>query len=277
MITKQFCFLAILSSFLVLVACTLPIETSNSSLSYISSPANLAGSPKATSLESYNWAGYAIDSTLGSVTSVRGSWKQPSVTCPSTGDFVAAFWVGIDGLVSPTVEQTGTVAECVNGVASYLAWYEFYPAASITITSVPVKPGNTISATVKYSTTAKKFTATIKDVTTGKTFSITAAVSGAERSSAEWIEEAPTSCASLACLYAMPDFGTASYGKDLTSVAATNEATISGSTKTILGFGSILDSLAMVSYPSGAPLMAQPSALSTDGTSFTITWVSSGP
>lgn len=241
----------------------------------ISSPAKLFDTP--TAFESYNWAGYATNSTNGSVTMVKGSWKQPSVTCTSTGIYVASFWVGIDGLTSTTVEQTGTTVECVNGLASYFAWYEFFPAASVVISTVPVSPGNVISASVAYSTTTKKFTTTIKDVTTHKSFTTSSTVAGAERSSAEWIEEAPASCASITCLYAMPDFGTALYGKDHTSVAETNEATISGTTKPISGFGSLVDSLTMVSYPSGTPVMAQPSALSTDGTSFSVTWVSSGP
>ena len=272
--------LAVFSSILIFLIASSVVSAgtpSSSAPSFVWTSGKPAGIHSINDYEYYNWAGYAINSTAGTVTQVKGSWKQPAVTCPSTGDLAAAFWVGIDGLVSTTVEQTGTIAECVNGVASYFAWYEFYPAGSVAISSVPVKPGNTISATVKYSTATKKFTATIKDVTTGKTFGTTATVSDAERSSAEWIEEAPSSCGLVTCLYAMPDFGTASYGKDLTSVAATNEATISGATKTISGFGSIADSLTMVSYPSGTPLMAQPSTLSTDGTSFTVTWVSAGP
>jgi hypothetical protein len=250
-------------------------NTTTTAAFFISSPAKLYGTP--ASLESYNWAGYAINSTSGSVSQVKGSWKQPAVTCPSSGVYVAAFWVGIDGLTSTTVEQTGTTAECVNGVASYFAWYEFYPNASVLISPVPVKPGNTISASVTYSTKTDKFTAMIRDASTGKSFSTSAAVAGAERSSAEWIEEAPASCYLITCLYAMPDFGTASYGKDTTSVTETNWATISGTTGPISKFGSTVDSLTMVTYPSGTPVMAQPSALSKDGTSFSITWVSAGP
>jgi hypothetical protein len=262
-----------LSSFTLLTTA----ETVSSSLAFYSVPARLIGASKINDFEDYNWAGYAINASEGSVTQVKGSWTQPAVTCPSSGVELAAFWTGIDGLTSTTVEQTGTIAECANGVASYFAWYEFYPSASVTISTLKIEPGNVISASVKYSATTSKFTVTIKDVTTSKSFSKSSAVSGAQRSSAEWIAEAPSSCSAGDCLYSLPNFATASYGKDTTSVSGTNDAVISGSTKVVSGFGSMVDSLTMVSESTGNPTMAQPSGLSTDGTSFSITWLLSGP
>lgn len=55
--------------------------------------------------------------------SVSASWTQPTATC-SRGDQYAAFWIGIDGYSSSTVEQTGTEADCVGNTAEYYAWYE---------------------------------------------------------------------------------------------------------------------------------------------------------
>ena len=240
--------------------------------------ARLIQAKGANSFESLNWAGYAINATAGSVTQVKGSWVQSSVTCPSSGILYVAFWTGIDGLTSSTVEQTGTMAQCSNGVASYSAWYEFYPSGSVTISSLNIQPGNKISATVKYSTKTSKFTVSIKDVTTGKSYSISSAVSGALRSSAEWITETPEVCSVLSCsLSSLPNFATASFGKDSTSVSSTDSATISGANSAISKFGSMVDELTMVTDPTGTPVMAQPSSLSTDGTSFSVTWVSPGP
>jgi hypothetical protein len=58
-----------------------------------------------TSTTSTNWSGYA--DTAGTYTSASASWTQPAGTC-SKGDQYAAFWVGIDGYSSETVEQTGS-------------------------------------------------------------------------------------------------------------------------------------------------------------------------
>lgn len=216
---------------------------------------------------SENWSGYAVTGPTGSVTDVQGSWIAPSVSCSSTNAY-AAFWVGIDGYSSTTVEQTGTMAECQGGTASYYAWYEFYPSASYSIPSVPVAPGNVISADVVYSGGA--FTTTITDVTTGKTYSTSQAVASAQESSAEWIAEAPSSGNSI---LALANFGTAYYGDDNTGVASTNYATVSGVTGTISSFGSAVQDITMVS--GSGSVEATPSAVSSDGTSFSVAWGSS--
>ena len=261
----------LLSSFVILAFCissfsgTVSVYNSPSSLS---SPARLGKAYTATAYYSTNWAGYAINASAGSVTQVKGSWTEPAVACPSTTTEYAAFWVGIDGLKSGTVEQTGTAAECANGVASYFAWYEFYPSGSVEITSITVSPGNVFSASEKYSSTTARFSISIKDMTTGRSFSHSAAVPGAARSSAEWIAEAPAYCSSPTCLYPLANFGTASFGKDTTLVTGTNTATISGSTKAIGKFPlSMVDSLNMVNI-ADTGYKAQPSALPKDGNQF---------
>src|ERR1700691_1238524 len=134
-------------------------------------------------VSSNNWSGYAITGAAGSFTAAEGSWIVPAVTCTS-GTQYAAFWVGIDGYSSTTVEQTGTDSDCSKGVPTYYAWYEFYPKASKDIAAFPVHPGDVISASVTFS--AGIFTVSITDGTSGKTFTTTGTVSGAQRSSAEF-------------------------------------------------------------------------------------------
>jgi hypothetical protein len=112
-------------------------------------------------VESTNWSGYAV--TGSSFTSAKGSWIVPSVNCSKTPNTYSAFWVGIDGYSSDSVEQTGTISQCDGTTAQYYAWYEFYPNPSYEITSVPVSPGNVISASVTYSDS--KFTTTITNGT----------------------------------------------------------------------------------------------------------------
>src|SRR6266576_2885438 len=106
-------------------------------------------------------------------------------------------------------------------------------------------------------------------------FSTTGTVSGAARSSAEWIVERPALCNGHHCkLTSLSNFGTVSLGNDYTGIASTNYATINGATGGIGSFGSAnIHRITMVNN-SGATL-AEPSVLSTDGTSFTETWFAS--
>lgn len=90
------------------------------------------------------------------------------------------------------VEQVGTDSDCQNGQPVYYARFEFYPHPSLTIDSVPVFPGNTISAEVK-ATGKGMFTVTLTNVSTGASFTASAKVPSAAQSSAEWMAEAPYS------------------------------------------------------------------------------------
>jgi hypothetical protein len=200
---------------------------------------------------------------------VKGSWTVPSVSCTSSTTY-AAFWVGIDGFTSSTVEQTGVLDECYQGTAYYYAWYEFYPSASVYLTSqVPVKAGDVIYAEVSYA--SSKFTATLTDETTTKSYSVTVSVSGAKRSSAEWIAEAPSSCSRFSCfVLPLANFNIAYYGVDYTSIGFTSYATINSVTGPLNSFGSSVYELVMVT--SSLTVKAQPSAITTDETSFTVTW-----
>jgi len=212
---------------------------------------------------SNNWSGYAV---LGSsFTSAKASWTVPRATC-SSGDQYAAFWVGLDGYTSTTVEQTGTDSDCVGRNPSYYAWYEFYPNPSFVIGSLTIKPGDQMSASVVYS--GGQFTITIKDVTTGKSYTKSSTVSGAARSSAEWIAEAPSTFSGVLPL---ADFGTVLFGEDSTGIGGTNYATDSSTSGPIGSFSNI-EEITMESLRRAKE--AVPSALSSDGTSFSVTWFS---
>lgn len=226
---------------------------------------------RAGSSSSLNWAGYAVTAAAGAVSDVKGSWKVPAIQggCPSTNQY-SSFWVGIDGFNSNTVEQTGTDSDCRGGTPTYYAWYEFYPHPSKLISGLAVHSGDVISAEVRFSGNA--FTVSIQDATTGGAFSTSAHVHSALRSSAEWIAEAPSSSGGILPL---ADFGTAGFGTDTTGVGSTCTATIAGVSGTIASFGANVQSISMVT--SAGTLKASPSSLSADGTSFSVTWKSSGP
>lgn len=216
--------------------------------------------------DSTNWSGYAV--TGSSFTSAKASWTVPSANCSKTPNTYAAFWVGLDGWTSSTVEQTGTDSDCDGSSPSYYAWYEFYPNPSELISSVSVAPGNHMSASVTYS--GSEFTITITNETTGKSYSKSSKVSGAKRSSAEWIAEAPC-CTNRGGILPLADFGTVDFGDDYTGVSGTNDATDSSTSGAISAFGADVNEAIMVNGSTGAD-EAVPSSLSSDGTSFTVTW-----
>jgi hypothetical protein len=199
---------------------------------------------------SSNWSGYAV---LGSSFAwAKGSWIVPKATCSGvTRAQYSAFWVGLDGYTSETVEQTGTDSDCDGPTPSYYAWYEFYPKASINIASVPVRPGDAISATVFYDTSIDEFVIRITNETTGTTFQKASAVKGA---------------------LPLSDFGTVSFGKDSTGIAATNWAQDESTEAAIGGFPAV-NTIEINKYgTSSSPQTSDCSALSTDKTSFTCTW-----
>jgi len=222
------------------------------------------------SVDSTNWSGYAV--TGSKFTNATGSWIQPSITCNSNSDTeLAAFWVGLDGYNNGTVEQTGTIAGCVNGSKQYFAWYEFYPKEAVQeITSMTVSPGDKISTSVSYS--GAKFALTITDETTGKSYTKKGTQSGAKRASSEWIAEAP--CCVGSSVYPLPDFGTALFGQDSTGIANTNDATNKSHSGAFNTFpsGDVI-AITMVNASTNAA-EAVPSAPSSDGSSFSVAWVS---
>src|SRR2546426_4242709 len=198
---------------LALVSLSLLATTSAAPVSQVT----IAPRQHSGSFSSTNWSGYAVTGSSGSVTDAKGSWKVPTVvgSCPSTNQY-SSFWVGIDGFSSGTVEQTGTDSDCQNGVPTYYAWYEFYPHPSFLIRSLTIHPGDHISAEAHF--TGRSFVVTVTDVTTGATFSTSSKVRGAQRSSAEWIAEAPSGSGRILPL---ADFGTVTVGKDNTGTAGT--------------------------------------------------------
>jgi hypothetical protein len=213
---------------------------------------------------STNWAGYAVTAGAGSVSQVSGSWVVPTVSSSVSG--YSSAWVGIDGYNSSTVEQIGTDSDYLNGQAQYYAWYEMYPAYPVNL-SLTIHSGDTISASVTY-TGPKQFTLSITDVTTGGAFSTTQTSSSAQRSSAEWIQEAPSSGGVLP----LSNFGTINFsGVSATISGTTGPADQSWSNTTLYQSDMITKT---------GSLKATTSSLSDSGnpltSNFSVTWVSSG-
>jgi Peptidase A4 family len=195
---------------------------------------------------STNWSGYA--STSGPFSSASAAWVEPAGKCTSKTTY-SAFWVGIDGDGSNSVEQTGSSVDCVGGSPRYYAWYEMYPAFPVNYGDT-VRAGDSFTASVTASGT--NFTLTISDTTQGWSHTQHKTSAIAQKFSAEVIAEAPSSGGGN--VLPLTNFGTAKF----TSARANGVA-----------IGTL--SPARITMVSGSTVKARPSALS-GGQNFSVVW-----
>jgi len=218
---------------------------------------------------SSNWAGYAV--TGRSVTDVQGAWTVPAVdTIGSCANSYSAAWLGIDGDNSSTVEQCGTDQDYISGQPQYYAWYEMYPKGLQVLSTrlYPVAPGDNIQARVQSMPSGQFLLALANDGASGRhaawTFSTKQKLNQAQRTSAEWIMEAPWSGGVLP----LADFNRVTF-RGCT-------ATVGGQTKSLQGWIDTqnFDQINMVNGSGG--VKAFTNAPSTADT-FAIDWQSCPP
>ncbi len=157
-------------------------------------------------IKSSNWSGYALHG--GRYRNISATWIEPKATCTTKRHQYAAFWVGLDGFSSTSVEQIGTDSDCAGKTPNYYGWYEMFPAQPVNF-KTQVRPGNKMSASVTFSGT-DTYTLVLQNVTRGWTHTIVKHEAGLARSSAEVISEAPSSGATGAVL-PLANFGTVLY------------------------------------------------------------------
>jgi hypothetical protein len=169
-----------------------------------------------------NWSGYAVTSKWNEpFTYVSSEFVQPAVTCNGMPLVNTSNWVGLDGFNDDTVEQDGTGATCKRPdyvTPGYYAWIEMYPLP--TVRAFGVKPGDTIKASVSYST-GGKFTLSIADLTSGMSKTVVDSCTSCARASAEWIIERPAGCnqSETKCfLFALANFGSTTMSKNLAAI-----------------------------------------------------------
>ncbi|MEN6341852.1 MAG: G1 family glutamic endopeptidase [Methanospirillum sp.] len=232
-----------------------------------STPALLTSAAMAD--RSPNWAGYAVQTNFDSpasdvVDAVEATWNVPPVDCAGSNgnDYASAFWVGIDGISSNSVEQIGTESDCIGGVPTYYTWYEVFPQDSVTL-DLAISPGDQVHAKVEY-VSNNEFKYTITDLTTAQTVSFTdQGRVTADRSSAEWVAEAPTNGRNR--LLPLAQFG---------PVVFTNASvTVNGKNGPISSANWQYQPIIMESR-SGS-LKATPSVLGAGGTGFSVVWQNS--
>lgn len=156
-----------------------------------------------TAATALNWSGYAAEGRK--FRSVSANWTEPKGHCSGSGRKYSAFWVGIDGANSGTVEQTGSEVDCVGSRAKYFAWYEMFPAFPVNFSN-RVRPGDHFSASVTHKRGGSKYVLVITDHTQHWSHTVHKSLRGAKNSSAEIIAEAPSTGGGR--VLPLTDFGT---------------------------------------------------------------------
>jgi hypothetical protein len=177
-----------------------------------------------TTVGSLNWAGYGVSRPGTHFQSVRATFFVPYLRCvPSLGATMSSDWVGLDGFVGHphSVEQGGIGADCsAAGKATYYAWYEMFPRPEIR-TSLSVRAGDSVTATVSWDAAAKDFRISLTDNSRGGHFGVTRKCPDVRvgkkqlvcpRNSAEIISEAPaTGTSRHVVLSHLSDYGAISF------------------------------------------------------------------
>jgi hypothetical protein len=228
----------------------------------------------ADTVQSSNWAGYAVHRAGVRFTKIVAAWRQPNAICPQGRSSYSAVWVGLGGYSgsSQALEQIGSEVDCSRaGKVVSSAWYELVPAPSAPI-KMRVRPGDAVFASVTVS--GRTTVLTLKNATRHKTFRKTIRTSLIDTSSAEWIVEAPSECLNANACQTLPlaNFGSATFGLAATQTSAGHAGTIADR-----GWDATRIQLA----PGGRHFVvnggstagaATPSGLSGNGSSFRVTF-----
>ncbi|GHO98959.1 hypothetical protein KSF_090070 [Reticulibacter mediterranei] len=200
---------------------------------------------------SSNWSGYIA--TGGNFTSVTGTWivPQPTASDVSTAD---AAWVGIGGVKSNDLLQSGT-EDMVdrNGQVTFLAFFEMLPNAARPL-PVTIQGGDSVTASVT-EIAPEQWQIIFKNNSSGQSYARTVQYHSS-LSSAEWIEEVPSTGQQLLSL---AQFGSVSFSAG-SAFQNGNQQTIAQS-----------NAQPVIMVDTQRQPLATPSDLAADGASFTVT------
>jgi hypothetical protein len=206
--------------------------------------------PARISDTSSNWSGYVANG--GTYTSVTGTWVVPQVGATTTG--ADATWVGIGGVTGTDLIQAGTQATVTgDGSVTYSAWTEILPDFSRT-TPLEVTAGDTVTVTITEQSSGVWLIAMVNN-TTSDTYEKTLRYVSS-RSSAEWVQEAPSTNRGIVTL---DDFGSVRF--------TAGSAVRDGKSLGLSALGAT--PVAMINRAGQA--IALPSTLGADGSSFAVT------
>lgn len=218
---------------------------------------------------STNWAGYAVDKHGGKFRSIKATFFVPFLNCAvspgGTNGTYSSDWVGLDGFTSNTVEQDGVEADCDGSRAQYFAWREVFPRDEQP-SSIKIHAGDSVTASVRYSPSTRKYRMQVTDNTDGQSFTVhqKCAGSACQRNSAEVISEAPTIVIGSKDIQAsLADYGAVNF----TGISITNGSGRTGGIKSSHWTRTKIEQLGFSSHA----VIAHPTAL--HGASFGNYWL----
>jgi hypothetical protein len=228
----------------------------------------------ADTVQSSNWAGYAVHRAGVRFTKVFATWRQPRATCIRGQRSFSAVWVGLGGYgeSSNALEQIGSEVDCTSsGNIDSSVWYELVPAASQSI-NMRVRPGDALSASV--TVVGRRVSVVLSDNTSHHTFRRTLHPSSVDTSSAEWIVEAPSECDSAnSCqTLRLANFGTATINSASTQSVGGHTGSISDPAWDTTRIQLTPGARRFVTLNSDTAGVATPSGLSSRGNSFKVTF-----
>ncbi len=192
----------------------------------------------------------------GVFTGVSASWVVPNVSGNGQTTTADGTWIGIGGISSGDLIQTGTQdVVSASGAVSTATFYELLPNAAVTIRNIAVAPGDSMIATIT-EISSGTWTISITDNTDNESFTTTVSYNSSQ-SSAEWIEEDPSY--SNGTQVPLDTFGS---------------VTFSGATATVNSASVVLSSInasSITLVSSTGQALAVPSAISTASNGFTVT------
>ena len=172
-----------------------------------------------------------------------------------------AAWFAADDLVPPAIALARATVNALRRRRS-----RHRPAPPVYLRLV-VRPGDLLSATVAVQKT-RAIVIRFKNVTTGKVFTRTLRMRRPDRSSAEWVAEAPTGCDVYGCsTQRLTNFGSVSF-----SHASANVKGHKGRISDPFWRATVIELHDDPADPSQAGANAIPGELGADGGSFAVTW-----
>jgi hypothetical protein len=215
---------------------------------------------------SQDWSGYVAFSDSQNpqrlVTGVSASWTVPQVTS-SPRDSYSAAWIGVGGYIGDeTLIQVGTEQDSQNGIDAYSAWYELLSGNVVTISTIKVSARDEINASINLiDSNSSTWTIEITDITTGHTFKHTSQYPSS-RLTAECVVERPTVNGFVSTL---ADFGKITFTNSIVNMSATYEPIKS------------FPNTEIVMYDRQGMALVSVSPISNNGSTFTVTYLTSTP
>jgi hypothetical protein len=216
---------------------------------------------------STNWSGFVAGGPGVHFRSVSAQWRQPRPRCARNRVATTSTWVGLGGLSSEVLEQTGTQFFCVHGRTATGAWYELLPAPAMFL-RMRIFPGDLMSARVTVA--GHRVTMSLRDLSDGESFVRTFRAPHISTDSADWIQEAPTACGRGGChIVRLANFGTVHFSHARAQGVRGRYGSIAARAWQHIR-------LMLVQTGRGFINVAVPSRLARRGSAFTVTYHSGG-